>query len=150
MKTELEERKRSLRSLTEVQSELSNRLQIWTLAKTRAETQLEKAVGERSEMVREIEELRRQRDVFNRRIEFCKEKDAIGMAASLAEMTCCAFREYTEEELRLATDNFSDRLRFKSGGDWTNVYRGRFNHSSVAIKMLPSLSHQHFQSKVQI
>ncbi|RZB92948.1 putative U-box domain-containing protein 50 isoform X1 [Glycine soja] len=150
MKTELEERKRSLRSLTEVQSELSNRLQIWTLAKTRAETQLEKAVGERSEMVREIEELRRQRDVFNRRIEFCKEKDAIGMAASLAEMTCCAFREYTEEELRLATDNFSDRLRFKSGGDWTNVYRGRFNHSSVAIKMLPSLSHQHFQSKVRL
>ncbi|KAG5067839.1 hypothetical protein GLYMA_01G022600v4 [Glycine max] len=150
MRTEVEERKRRLSSLTEVQSELSNRLQIWTLAKIRAETQLEKAVGERREMGREIEELRRQRDVLNRRIEFCKQKDAIGMAARLAETTFCAFREYTEEELRLATDNFSERLRLKSGGDWTNVYRGRFNHSTVAIKMLPSLSPQHFQSKVRL
>ncbi|TKY69960.1 putative U-box domain-containing protein 50 [Spatholobus suberectus] len=149
MKMEVEERKRRLSSLMEVQSELSNRLQIWTAAKTRAETQLEKAAGERREMVREIEELRRQRDVLNRRIEFCKQKDAIGMAARLAE-TCCTFREYTEEELRLATDNFSERLRLKSGGDWTSVYRGRFNHSTVAIKMLPSLSHQHFQSKVRL
>lgn len=149
MRIEVEERKRRLSSLTEVQSELSDRLRIWTAAKTRAEMQLEKAVGERREMVREIEELRRQRDVLNRRIEFCKHKDAIGMAARLAD-TCCTFREYTEEELRLATDNFSDRLRLKSGGDWTNVYRARFNHSTVAIKMLPSVSLQHLQSKVRL
>lgn len=149
MRMEVEERRRRLSSLTEVQSELSNRLQIWTLSKTRAETQLERAVGERREMVREIEELRRQRDVLNRRIEFCKQKDAIGMAARLAD-TCCTFREYTAEEVRLATDNFSERLRLKSGGDWSNVYRGRFNHSTVAIKMLPSFSLQHFQSKVRV
>ncbi|QCD90717.1 Rossmann-like alpha/beta/alpha sandwich fold [Vigna unguiculata] len=149
MRMEVEERRRRLISLTEVQSELSNKLQIWMLAKTRAETQLERAVGERTEMVREIEELRRQRDVLNRRIEFCKQKDAIGMAARLAD-TRCTFREYTAEEIRLATDNFSERLRLKSGGDWSNVYRGRFNHSTVAIKMLPSFSLQHFQSKVRL
>ncbi|KAK7309582.1 hypothetical protein RJT34_06429 [Clitoria ternatea] len=149
---DIEESKRRLRSLLEVQSELSNRLQIWTMGKARAETQLEKAVGERREMVREIEELRRQRDVLNRRIEFCNHKDAIGMAARMTE-PCCTFREYTHEELRLATDNFSDRLRLKSGGDWTNVYRGRFSHSTFAIKMLPSLaslSHQTFQSKARL
>ncbi|RDX81710.1 putative U-box domain-containing protein 50 [Mucuna pruriens] len=149
MRMEVEEKKRRLTSLAEVQSELSNRLQLWKAAKTRAETQLEKAVAERREMVREIEELRRQRDVLNRRIEFCKQKDAIGMAVRLAD-TSCTFREYTEEELRLATDNFSERLRLKSAGDWTNVYRARFNHSTVAIKMLPSLSRQHFHSKVRL
>ncbi|XP_027360013.1 putative U-box domain-containing protein 50 [Abrus precatorius] len=152
MRIDVEESKRRLSSLLELQSELSNRLQKSTVAKTRAETQLQKAVGERSEMVREIEELRRQRDVLNRRIEFCKQKDAIGMAARLSD-TCCSFREYSEEELRLATDNFSERLRFKSGGDWSNVYRGRFSHSTVAIKMLPSLSsfsRQDFKSKVRL
>ncbi|KAK7307266.1 hypothetical protein VNO77_40172 [Canavalia gladiata] len=152
MRMDIEERKRRLSSLLELQSELSNSLQISAVAKTRSEIQLEKAVGERREMVREIEDLRRQRDVLNRRIEFCKQKDAIGMVARLSD-TCCTFREYTEDELRLATDNFSDRLRLKSGGDWTNVYRGRFNHSTVAIKMLtslPSLSHQHFQSRVRL
>ncbi|KAK7407195.1 hypothetical protein VNO78_08902 [Psophocarpus tetragonolobus] len=147
MRTEVEEGKRRLRSLMEVQSELSNRLEIWMVAKTRAETQLEKAVEERREIVMEIEELRMQRDVLKRRIEFCNEKDAIGMAARLAD-TCCTFREYTHHELRLATDNFSDRLRLKSSGDWTNVYRGRFNHSTVAIKILPSFSL--FQSKVRL
>ncbi|KAL2349012.1 hypothetical protein Fmac_003012 [Flemingia macrophylla] len=149
MRIEVEERKRKLTSLIEVQLELSNRLQMWTTTKTRAETQLEKAVGERREIVMEIEELRRQRDVLNRRIEFCNHKDAIGMAARLAD-TCCTFREYTEEELRLATDNFSHRLRLKSAGDLTNVYRGRFNHFTVAIKMLPSSSLQDFQSKVRL
>ncbi|XP_061349980.1 putative U-box domain-containing protein 50 isoform X2 [Gastrolobium bilobum] len=154
MRVDVEERKRRLSSLGEVQREVSNRFQISTEAKTRAERELEKAVGERREMVREIEELRRQRDVLNRRIEFCKQKDAIGMAARLnEEEPSCNFREYTEEEIRLATDNFSQRLRLKSVGDWTNVYRGRFNHSTVAIKMLhslPSLSHQDFISKVRL
>lgn len=148
MKREIEERKRRLSSLVELQLELSNRVQISTLARSRAETQLERAVRERREMVREIEELRKQRDVLNRRIEFCKQKDAIGMAARLSDNISCGFREYSEGELRLATDNFSDQLRSKKS---TNVYKGRFNHSTVAIKILssfPSLSQQDFQSKV--
>lgn len=136
--------------MAELQSELSSKLQISMLATSRAETQLEKAVKTRTEMVREIEELRRQRGVLNRRIEFCKEKDAIGMAARMSE-SGCSFREYTAEEIRLATDNFSDRLRLKSGGDLTNVYRGRINHYTVAIEMLNSvrgLSSEDFQAKV--
>ncbi|KAK7252442.1 hypothetical protein RIF29_36377 [Crotalaria pallida] len=149
MRMDVEESKRRVSSLGELQNELSNMLHISTLAKSRAETQLERAVEERAEMVREIEELRKQRDVLNRRIEFCKQKDAIGMAARLSE-ACCSFREYSEEEIRLATENFSERLRLKSGGDWSNVYRGRINHSTVAIKMLNSLSQQDFQSKVRL
>ncbi|KAE9613338.1 hypothetical protein Lal_00027757 [Lupinus albus] len=152
MRMDYEEKKRRVSSLSELQSDLSNMVHISTLAKSRAETQLERAVEERTRMVREIEELRRQRDVLNRRIEFCKQKDAIGMAARLSE-TCSSFREYSDEELRLATDNYSERLRLKSSGDFTNVYRGHLNHFTLAIKMLnsfPSLSQQDFQYKVRL
>lgn len=104
----------------------------------------------RAEMVREIEELRRQRDVLNRRIEFCREKDAIGMATKLDELRS-GFRKYTAEEIRSATGDFSEIMRLKSGGHWTNVYRGRMNHGTVAIKMLYStnqISQEVFQAKV--
>lgn len=150
IRRDVEESKRRLNSLVELQSELSDKLQISTHAKSQAEIQLENTANARLEMVREIDELRRQRDVLNRRIEFCKEKDAIGTAARLSEPSF-NFRKYTAEEIRLATDNFSERLRLKSGGDWTNVYRGRINHFTVAIKILNSatgLSQEDFQAKV--
>lgn len=101
-------------------------------------------------MVREIEELRKQRDVLNRRVEFCREKDAIGMVSRLSEQGS-RFKEYTAEEIRLATNGFSERLRMKPGGDWTTVYRGRIDNVSVAIKMLNpvnGLPLEDFQAKV--
>ncbi|XP_028802777.1 LOW QUALITY PROTEIN: putative U-box domain-containing protein 50 [Neltuma alba] len=150
---DIEESRKRLSSLLELQLELSNKLQISTQARSQAEIQLENAANTRSEMVAEIDELRRQRDVLYRRIEFCKEKDAIGMAARLTEPSL-HFREYTVDEIRLATDDFSDRLMLKSGGaDWTNVYRGKINHSTVAIKIPPSnhaLSPQEFQAQVRL
>ena len=148
---DVEESKKRLNSLTELKNELSNKLQISTLAKSQSEGQLEKAVNLRAEMVREIEELRQQRDVLHRRIEFCKEKDAIGMVARFTELSS-GFKEFTAEQIRLATNGFSERLRLKPGGDWTAVYRGRFGHSTVAIKMLDSvngMSRQDFQAKVR-
>ncbi|OMO72959.1 putative ATP binding protein [Corchorus olitorius] len=150
---DVEESKIRLNSLMELQSELSNKLQISSMARAQAEAQLEKAVVTRAEMVREIEVLRRQRDVFQRRIEFCREKDALGTVARLTDQQLsCGYREYTAEDIRLATDNFSERLRLKSGGDWLNVYRGRISHSTVAIKMMSSakgyLSHEDFHAKV--
>lgn len=150
---DIEESKSRLSSLVELQTELSSKLQISTLAKSQAEAQLEKAVRTRAEMVREIEELRRQRDVLNRRIEFCREKDAIGMVAKLNNGLSCGYREYTFEEIRLATNDFSESSRLKSGGDWTNVYKGRMKHGSIAIKMINSitqLSDQVFQAKVDL
>ncbi|XP_059435551.1 putative U-box domain-containing protein 50 [Corylus avellana] len=149
---DIEESKSRLSSLLQLQTELSSKLQMSTLAKTHSETQLEKQVTTRAEMVREIEELRRQRDVLNRRIEFCREKDAIGMATKLDELRC-GFREYTAEEIRSATGDFSESTRLKSGGDWTNVYRGRMKHGTVAVKMLTStsdISQEVFQAKVDL
>ncbi|BBH05806.1 U-box domain-containing protein kinase family protein [Prunus dulcis] len=147
-----EESKSRLNSLMELQYELSTKLHNSSLAKSNRETQLEKAVSTRAEMVREIQELRQQREVLHRRIEFCKEKDAIGMVARLSDMSC-GFKDYTAEEIRLATNDFSERLRIKPGGDWTSMYRGRINHATVAIKMLNSangISKQDFQAKVTV
>ncbi|KAH7520442.1 hypothetical protein FEM48_Zijuj08G0144400 [Ziziphus jujuba var. spinosa] len=146
---DIEESKNRLNSIKELQSELSNKLHISTLGKSHAEAQVEKAVNKRAEMVREIEELRQQRDVLHRRIEFCREKDAIGMVARLGEPSC-GFKVYTAEEIRLATNGFSERLRLKPGGDWTTVYRGRIENATVAIKILNSvsgLSQEDFQAK---
>jgi chromosome segregation ATPase len=147
---DIEESKSRLSSLVQLQTELYSKLQRSTLAKSHAKTQLEKAVMTRAEMVREIEELQRQRDMLNRRIEFCREKDAIGMATKLDELRS-GLKEYTVEEIRSATSDFSESMRLKSRGDWTNVYRGRMNHGIVSIKMLHStnqISQEVFQAKV--
>ncbi|TXG60079.1 hypothetical protein EZV62_014652 [Acer yangbiense] len=146
---DLEDRQSRLNSLAQLQSELSNELQQSTMAKRHAEAELEKSVITRADMVKEIEEFRRQRDVLNRRIDFCKEKEAIGLVTRSIELISCGYREYTAEDIRLATDDFSQRLRLKSGGDWTNVYRGRLHYATVAVKLLHPV-HGHFQSKVRL
>lgn len=102
-------------------------------------------------MVQGIEELRRQRDVLLRRIEFCKEKDAIIIANRLGDFNF-DYRNYTAEEIRAATDDFSELLRLKSAGEWENVYKGRINQTIVAIKLSDStdaLSAEDFQEKVR-
>ncbi|PPD73627.1 hypothetical protein GOBAR_DD29440 [Gossypium barbadense] len=149
VKREVEESKNRLNSFKDLQVELSNKLQKSSQARANAVAQLEMAAVTRAKMVMEIVELRRQRDVFQRRIEFCREKDALRMVARSNELRC-GYREYMAEDIRLATDDFSERLRLKVSGDWSNVYRGRINHSTVAIKMLNSvngMSQEDFQAK---
>ncbi|GAB4848800.1 hypothetical protein Ancab_003593 [Ancistrocladus abbreviatus] len=152
--TDIQQSKNRLSSLLELQSELSSKLQVSTLAKSHGEAQLESAVKARTELVREIEELRKQRDILQRRIEFCKEKDAIGMAINrMSEAVSCSFKEFTADEIRLATDGFAARRRLKCGGDWTSIYKGKINHTSFAIKMLNpdvELSEEFFQAKVNL
>lgn len=152
IQSEVEENRNKLNSILELQHELSNKLQLSTLAKSRVESHLEKAVRNRAEMVQEIEELRRQKDVLQRRIEFCREKDAIGMSNRLNDLGF-DYRKFTAAEIRAATDDFSERLRLKSAGDWTNVYRGRINRTTVAIKLSNSddvLSQETFLEKVSL
>ncbi|KAM5577033.1 hypothetical protein ABKV19_007733 [Rosa sericea] len=157
VKTDIEESKNKLNSLIELRSELSHRLRISKMAKAHMEAQLENDITNRAKMVREIEELRRERDVFQRRIEFCREKDAVGMAgrSSNDQLSCC-LREYTVEEIKLATDGYSERLLLKTGsGRSTTVYKGRINHDRVAIKLKlfnsdDGLPREDFQAKVKL
>lgn len=149
--TDTEESKRRLSSLAQVQVELSNKLQMSMLSKARAEAFLEKAVLTRAETVKEIEELRRQRDVLRRRIEFCREKDTIGAVMELNEAKC-AYRKYTVEDVRLATDDFSESRRIRWASHRTNIYRGRVDcATTVVIKMCDSIdgiSAEAFERKV--
>ncbi|KAL8167361.1 hypothetical protein V2J09_008860 [Rumex salicifolius] len=149
--TDIKESKNRLDSLLETQSELSNKLQVSSLSKSRAETQLANAANARADLVREIEELRKKRGILQTRIEFCKEKDAIGMAMAskvdvLAGNGC---REFSAEEIKLATDEFSEHRRLNIGGKWTNFYKGRINQNSVAIKIL-DLDTDAFLAKVNL
>ena len=53
----------------------------------------------------------------------------------------CMFivREFTEEDLKIATDNFSAARRLGDGGFGT-VYRGYMNGTNLAIKKLTEVS----------
>ncbi|KAH0996046.1 hypothetical protein GBA52_019910 [Prunus armeniaca] len=149
---DIEESKNRIKSVIELQSELSHKLHLSKMAISQAEAQLQNEVVKRAEMVREIQVLRRGRDVFRRRIEFCRKKDGTGMAARLSELSCC-LREYTDEEIKLATDDFSELFRLKSGSDLSSVYKGRINHVTVAVKVLNQangLSQEDFQAKVKL
>ncbi|TKY58719.1 putative U-box domain-containing protein 50 [Spatholobus suberectus] len=147
---DIEESKKRLSLVAEQQSELLNSLHISTLAVSQAETKLGEALTEKTEMLREMNDLRRQRDGLNRRIQFYQRKRCHRNECRLIEKGC-GLREYTKEEIILATHNFSEQMRLKSGGNWTNVYRGQINYSTVAIKKLislPELSQLDFQAKV--
>jgi hypothetical protein len=146
----VEETKQRLSSLVEQQLDLKNKLHVSTLEISEFETKLENVMAARTKMLMDIEELSKQRDVLNKRIMFSKEKDDTKISTKLIENSF-GVREFTKEEIVLATNNFSELLKLKSGGDWSNVYRGNINHSNVAIKMLDStlaLSQQDFQAKV--
>ncbi|XP_057251923.1 putative U-box domain-containing protein 50 isoform X2 [Beta vulgaris subsp. vulgaris] len=150
---DVQESKDRINSLLELQSELSSKLQVSSFANLGAESQLQSAAYSRSELVREIEELRKQRDVFQRRIEFCKEKDAIGLATRTSDQVSCSYREFSANEIRLATDNFATYRKLTCGREWTNVYKGRINRMSIAVKMLDSvadMSQELFQAKVNL
>lgn len=151
---DLEESKDRLRSMSELQAELSSKLQVSSLAKSCAEAQLETAVKARGDVVREIEELRKQRDILQRRIEFCKEKDADGMNTyKTSQMFNCNYKEFNAKEIRVATDDFATTNRLKGKGDWTSVYIGKMNHTPVAVVM-PNpnveLPEDVFQAKVNL
>lgn len=128
---ELHEKRSKLNSIIQLRKELSQKLHQSSSARVGAELQLEKAVETRAQMVPEIEELRKQKDVLQRRIEFCKEKDAIAKVSRL-NGSGFDFREFSAAEMTAATENFLERFRVKSG---KNVYRGRINHITVAVKL---------------
>ncbi|XP_059307396.1 putative U-box domain-containing protein 50 [Lycium ferocissimum] len=150
--TEVEVTKSKLSSILELQHELSNKMQISSLARSRAEVHLEKILKQRTDTLQEIEEFRKQRTILRRRIEFCREKDAIGNATMLIEPSF-KYKEFSAAEIRAATDGFSDRMRLKSGGDWTDVYKAKLHHTSVAIKLYSAAdvdSEDTFNAKVKL
>lgn len=135
-----------LKSTLELEGELKDILQANYSERSRIEAQIENAAIAREEILREIDEMCRQRDVFRRRIGYSRER----RATVTSNGSSCSYREFTEDELREATDNFSDRMRIKGGPNGV-IYKGRLNHTMIAIKAQDEwrrLSEEEFQAKV--
>ncbi|KAJ4964210.1 hypothetical protein NE237_024149 [Protea cynaroides] len=154
--SDIDESKSRLRSLLELQSELATKLQSSSLAKSHVEAQLESSMAAKTEIQREVEELRRQRVLLHRRIEFCKEREAIAAtnpnSLERDDLDYC-YREFTADEIRSATDNFSDLMRLKKRADQMNLYRGRVSQMAVVFDLqasLTTMSVEEFRAKMEL
>nr|GMD49271.1 putative U-box domain-containing protein 50 [Ipomoea batatas] len=149
LQTETEEKKAMLSSILLLRDQLSRKLHLLSQAISQAELQMEEETRAQAAMVQEADKVRRQRDVFLRRIEFCNGNDAMGSGEQRFD-----YRQFSAAEIRAATDDLSERLRIKSGGDSTNVYKGCLNSTLVAVKMYSNSgirdSEEAFQAKVKL
>lgn len=145
IRTEVVERRRQLTSTLEIQVKLSNKLKSSASSKSNLEGILQNTATKKADVVQEIEVLQKQRDVIHRRIEFCLEKNAVTSMDGLN----FNYKEFTPEEIREATNNFSQHFTLKRGGN-TNMYIGRIIATTVAIKSMLHLSmdEETFQTKV--
>ncbi|KAJ7297861.1 hypothetical protein O6H91_Y033400 [Diphasiastrum complanatum] len=66
---------------------------------------------------------------------YLEETEARKAAIEALQLAQQKFREYDYEELKVATDNFSDDLKLGEGG-YGIVYKGKLHHMTVAIKVL--------------
>ncbi|KAK9130024.1 hypothetical protein Sjap_010511 [Stephania japonica] len=144
--SDVKESKSRLSSVLELQSELANKLRFSSSAKSHTESELQRAVIMREETLKEIEELRKQKDVLQQRMEFCRERDAITRATTLNFY----YREFSADEIREATENFSECSKLKLVSECSNTFKGRINRSTLAIKMQTSLSQEEFQAKMEL
>ncbi|KAK4744712.1 hypothetical protein SAY87_011024 [Trapa incisa] len=145
-----EESRRRLSLLAQVNCRLSRKLQVSMLSKSQAESCLENLRLRKGEVLVEIEDLQWQRDVLNQRIEFCREQEMVPVSSAAK----CEYREYTAEDIRLATDDFSEHQRIKPASCRSNIYRGLVDYvTTVVIKMNHSscgLSSEAFERKVRL
>ncbi|KAE8715774.1 AP2-like ethylene-responsive transcription factor AIL6-like isoform X1 [Hibiscus syriacus] len=144
---------------TLIREEITQRLEIKSMLDTRKE-KLYEVTSDVEESKHRLNSLKELQAELSIKLQISNKARATAEAQlekiQLQEPRCelrCIFKEYTADDIRLATDNFSEHLRLKSCGDWLNVYRGRINHSTVAIKMLSSVngtSQEDFQAKVRL
>ncbi|KAF9608644.1 hypothetical protein IFM89_010428 [Coptis chinensis] len=146
---DIEESKNRLNSAVELQTELARKISSSSSAKPLAESELEKTVAMRAEILIEIDKLREQKDVFLRRIEFCKEEYAI-TSATHSRITNRKYREFTENEIRDATDNFAEGMKLRSDSVFSIFYKGRIKNSTIAIKMQTIYDLEQLHNKMEI
>ncbi|GFZ00927.1 kinase with adenine nucleotide alpha hydrolases-like domain-containing protein [Actinidia rufa] len=114
--------------------------------KARSKAALEAA--EKAQKLAEMEAQRRQFAELKARRE-TKEKNR---ALDVLSQNDVRYRKYTIEEIETATDHFSGSLKIGEGG-YGPVYRGKLDHTPVAIKVLRPDAKQgrkQFQQEVEI
>lgn len=115
-----------LKAVKELEAELRTRLEEFDLENSWFETQLAKAMREKSEMERRAETLRRKRDAIRQQIEQCKLRE-------LSKLWPKPYRDFTADEIRDATGGFSGDLQI-GAGERSTVYRAKICHIDVAVK----------------
>ncbi|XP_042430469.1 putative U-box domain-containing protein 50 [Zingiber officinale] len=115
-----------LKAVKELEGELRTRLEEFDLENSWFETQLAKAMTEKSEMERRAEALRRKRDAIRQQIEQCKLRE-------LSKLWHKPYRDFTTDEIRDATGGFSGDFQI-GAGERSTVYRAKICHIDVAVK----------------
>ncbi|KAG1326369.1 putative U-box domain-containing protein 33 [Cocos nucifera] len=126
---EVVEKGSTLKSMLGLTKDLAVKLELSSWEKSRIEAQLQKAVRAKNEMARQVEEIRRQRDMLLQKIKYYKEREAL----AAADGSSCGYREFTAGEVRDATDDFSESMWIHAGTEGT-LYRGVIGHITVAIQ----------------
>ncbi|XP_038980826.1 putative U-box domain-containing protein 50 [Phoenix dactylifera] len=118
-----------LKSMRALNKALMIKLELSSWDKTRIEAELEKVVCAKTEMAREAEEIRRQRDMLLQKIKYYEEREAL----AAADGSSCVYREFTADEVWNATGGFSERMVIQAGAE-SMLYKGVIGHTTVAIQ----------------
>lgn len=104
--------------------------------------------AEKAQRIAEKETQRRKHAEMKAKREAEEKKRAL----DILQTNDLCYRKYAIEEIRLATDNFSNSMEIGEGG-YGPVFKGKLDHTPVAIKLLRADAVQgrkQFQQEVQI
>ncbi|KAM7493461.1 hypothetical protein LguiB_028070 [Lonicera macranthoides] len=110
-----------------------------------------KAAVEAAEKAQKIADMEAQRRLYAE-LKAKREAEEKIRALNVLSNNGTSYRKYTIEEIETATNKFSDSLKIGEGG-YGPVYRGKLDHTPVAIKVLrPDTTHgkKQFQQEVEV
>lgn len=119
------------------------------LALARMEKAKCKAATEAAEKAQKLARMEAERRKYAE-LKVKREAEAKSRALKVLSNNDCRYRKYTIEEIEAATDNFSSSAKIGEGG-YGPVYKGKLDHTKVAIKVLGSGASQgkkQFQQEV--
>nr|GMC51284.1 U-box domain-containing protein 35-like isoform X1 [Ipomoea batatas] len=110
-----------------------------------------KAAMEAAEKAQKIAEMEAQRTKYAE-MKAKKEMAEKNRALSVLSKSDCRYRKYSIDEIEFATEKFSKSMKIGEGG-YGPVYRGRLDHTPVAIKVLrpdAAQGRKQFQQEVEV
>ncbi|XP_019190528.1 PREDICTED: U-box domain-containing protein 35-like [Ipomoea nil] len=110
-----------------------------------------KAAMEAAEKAQKIAEMEAQRTKYAE-MKAKKETAEKNRALSVLSKSDCRYRKYSIDEIEFATEKFSKSMKIGEGG-YGPVYRGKLDHTPVAIKVLrpdAAQGRKQFQQEVEV
>ncbi|VFQ79356.1 unnamed protein product [Cuscuta campestris] len=110
-----------------------------------------RAALEAAEKAQKIAEMEAQRTKYAE-MKVKKETAEKNRALNVLSQSDCRYRKYTIEEIEKATEKFSNSMKIGEGG-YGPVYKGKLDHTPVAIKVLrpdAAQGRKQFQQEVEV